>query len=58
MKNDEEMILWDVLKMHRGHHVNIVSYGDLDDPANISLECEDCNSVIIDAGLYTLRARV
>lgn len=45
------------LKKHRGHHVSIVSYGGWDDPKNISLECEDCNEVILDAELYTICER-
>ena len=36
------MILWNELKKHRGHKVNIVSYGDWDNPADICLECEVC----------------
>lgn len=44
-------------KKHRGHHVSIVSYGGWDDPKNISLECEDCNEVILDAELYTICER-
>lgn len=35
---------WHVIdkKKHRGHKVDIVSYGDWDNPANVCLECEDC----------------
>lgn len=40
--NNENMILWNILKHHRGHKVNIVSYGDFDNPNDICLECEDC----------------
>ena len=28
-----------------------------DDPENISLKCEDCNEVILDAELYTICGR-
>ena len=52
-----DTILWEMLKNHRGHHVYIASYGDWDDPVNISLECEDCGCIVIDAGLYTICAR-
>lgn len=45
--------LWNALKRHRGHKVEIVSYGDWDDPVDICLECEDCGEVIIDAELYS-----
>lgn len=54
---DYDKILWDILKKHRGHKVSIVSYGNYDDPENISLECEDCGEVILDAELYTICAR-
>lgn len=46
-----------IKKKHRGHHVSIVSYGGWDDPKNISLECEDCNEIILDAELYTICER-
>ncbi len=52
-----DSLMWDILKQHRGHHVYVASYGDLDDPINISLECEDCGCVVLDAGLYTICAR-
>lgn len=54
---DYDKILWDILKKHRGHKVSIVSYGNYDNPENISLECEDCGEVILDAELYTICAR-
>lgn len=50
-------VLWNKLKAHIGHDISIVSYGNTDDPANICLECNDCNEVLIDAGIYTLIAR-
>jgi len=60
MDNEElnfDSLLWDRLKSHFGHHVVIACYGDVDDPANVSLECEDCGCIILDAGLYTICAR-
>ena len=39
--DDINMILWNELKKHRGHNVRIVSYGDLENPADICLECEE-----------------
>lgn len=50
-------VLWNKLKAHIGHDISIVLYGNADDPANICLECNDCNEVLIDAGIYTLTAR-
>lgn len=54
---DANMILWDALLKHRGHNVSIVSYGGIDDPIDVCLECEDCGEVILDAEMYTLCAR-
>lgn len=51
------MILRNELKRHRGHKVNIVSYGNWDNPEDICLKCEDCGEVILDAEIYTLCAR-
>ena len=50
-------LLWKLLLAHRGHRVSIVSYGDPADPANVSLECEDCGEVILDAEINTICAR-
>lgn len=56
-ENRYNTLLWNKLKKHRGHHVSIVSYGGWDDPKNISLECEDCNEIILGAELYTICER-
>ena len=55
--SDLNDMLRKALLAHRWHKVSIVSYGDADDPANVSLECEDCGAVILDAELYTICAR-
>lgn len=57
MEIDYENLLWDILLRHRGHHLSVVSYGDLNDPADVCLECEDCGDVLLDAELYTICAR-
>ena len=54
---NEENFLWNLLKSHAGHKVEIAIYGDWNDPADIVLEDIDTNEVILDAELYTLRAR-
>lgn len=54
---DKNLMLWNVLKKHIGHHVQIVYYGDEDDPSDICLECEDCGEVVLDGELYTLESR-
>ena len=50
-------MLWDILKNHLGHKVEIAVYGDPEDPASVTLEDLDTNEVILDAGIYTLAAR-
>ena len=54
---NQNEILWNLLKNHIGHDVQIVYYGDPDDPVDICLECNDCGEVILDAELYTICAR-
>ena len=36
------------LLSHAGHLIEIVTYGDLDNPQNVAIECIDCNEVIVD----------
>lgn len=50
-------MLWKKLLAHYGHHVEIAVYGDPKNPDNVSLECEDCNEVILDAEIYTICER-
>lgn len=57
MDIDYDNLLWDILASHRGHRVVVVSYGDYDDPADVCLECETCNEVLLDAEIYTICAR-
>jgi len=35
------------LKKHIGHKIVCVGYGDLDNPANVAIECETCSEVIL-----------
>ena len=55
----EEMnnLLWNILKDHYGHKVEIAIYGDPENPASITLEDMDTNEVILDAEIYTICAR-
>lgn len=39
---------FDELKRHVGHKIVCVSYGDENNPQNISIECEDCFEVLFD----------
>lgn len=34
---------------HRGHTLECVSYGDWKDPADVCIECTDCNEVLVSA---------
>ena len=43
-------ILINCLVRHKGHTVVAVTYG-ITHPVNLSLECEDCNSVVADWNL-------
>ena len=50
--------LWNRLLAHRGHTLVVTSYGKSpDDLDNVSLECEECGEIVLDAGLYTICAR-
>lgn len=54
---DYNMLLWNILKDHFGHKVEIAIYGDPDDPASVTLEDMDTGTVILDAEIYTICAR-
>lgn len=56
-KRQFDNTLWNLLLAHRGHELAVVCYGDEENPQNVSLECEDCGEVVLDAGLYTVCAR-
>lgn len=53
----KDEILWNILLQHRGHDIDISTYGKWDDPADICLECFTCNEVLLDAEIYTICAR-
>ena len=36
------------LRQHIGHRIVVVGYGNPVDPANVAVECETCNEVIMD----------
>ena len=35
------------LKHHIGHKIECVYYGDILDPVNIAIECEDCGEILL-----------
>lgn len=44
--------MFDKLKPHIGHRGVIVCYGDQDSPSDITIECLDCNEVLISAETF------
>ena len=55
--SDDDSLLWDLLKSHWEHKVEIGIYGDPDEPMSVTLEDMDTNEIILDAELYTLVSR-
>ena len=49
MKNN---YMFKKLKPHIGHNITCVAYGDINNPADICIECEDCCEVLISAEDY------
>lgn len=39
--------MYEKLKQHIGHNIVCVGYGDIENPVDICIECEDCNEVLI-----------
>lgn len=37
------------LKDHIGHNIVCVAYGDIENPVDICIECEDCDCVLVSA---------
>jgi hypothetical protein len=54
---DNNTWLWNILKEHFGHKVEIACYGDVNNPYSITLEDMDTNEIILDAELYTICPR-
>ena len=45
-------IIYNALKTHIGHNIVCVAYGDINNPDDICIECEDCNEVLISAETF------
>jgi len=45
-------MMYELLKNHIGHNIVCVAYGDINDPDDICIECEDCNEVLISAETF------
>lgn len=39
--------MFEMLKSHIGHNISCVAYGNINDPVDVCIECEDCNEVLI-----------
>ena len=39
--------LYDKFKEHLGHNVICVAYGDIENPVDVCIECEDCGCVLM-----------
>jgi hypothetical protein len=39
---------YESLKYHIGHAIVCVGYGDAANPVNVAVECETCNTVLMD----------
>lgn len=48
----EKNFMYEKLKNHIGHDIVCVAYGDIDNPCDICIECEDCNEVLISAETF------
>lgn len=44
--------MYELLKNHIGHNIVCVAYGDINNPDDICIECEDCNEVLISAKTF------
>lgn len=51
---EEETLLYQLLKKHAGHNIEITEYGD---GINFSLEDKDTDEVIFDTDIYDLKGR-
>lgn len=49
--------LWNILREHHGHKVEIAVYGDPQNPCSVTLEDMDTNEIILDAEFYTIYPR-
>lgn len=47
----DENLLYEIMKKHVGHHVEIAYYGDEEE---VALECEDCGCILFDTDCYDL----
>ena len=41
--------MYEKLRNHIGHNIVCVAYGDINNPVDICIECEDCNEVLVSA---------
>lgn len=47
--------MFEKLNQHVGHNIVCVCYGDVNDPMDICIECEDCGCVLISAEDFDIK---
>lgn len=55
--DNSDEFLREILMKHFGHKICIACYGDVNNPADVTLECDDCHEIIIDSNIYTCAPR-
>lgn len=48
----DEGHLYQKIRAHWGHKIEIAIYGPADDPVNAAVECLDCYEVVVDEDRY------
>lgn len=51
-EGERENYMYEKLKQHVGHDVVCVAYGDVEEPIDICIECEECGMVLVSAEDY------
>lgn len=44
--------MYEKLREHFGHHIEIIQYGNDDNPVEFTIECEDCGCVLVSSEDY------
>ena len=44
--------MYEKLREHFGHHIEIIQYGNDDNPIEFTIECEDCCCVLVSSEDY------
>lgn len=44
--------MYEKLREHFGHHIEVIQYGNDDNPIEFTIECEDCGCVLVSSEDY------